>query len=172
VDTWRCPTCLCVLRESDTKRCPTCQSKLRKRRGRPFVLGETSLLDAQATLPIVRQNRTRDERSYWNPERPAPVPQTVRPAWIHLTHPAPEPVAFVEPEPEPEPETVFVEPAPEAVLVPAEPEPVPWFDEPDFERDAFAHTQPSRRSLRLMAPPSSNRRRWNVGFDRRRGDDV
>lgn len=49
-----------------------------------------------------------------------------------------------------------------------DPEPVPWFDEPEPDASADA---PPRRSLRLMAPPSSNRRRWSVEFSRR-GDDV
>ena len=137
MDTLRCPTCLYVLLESTAKRCPTCQSKLRKRRGQPIVLGETSCLDLQATFPIDRQNRTRRGSGHWNLEQPAPMPQTLRPAWIHLTPPAPEPV--------------------------------PWFDEP--EPDASAQAEPPRRSLRLMAPPSSNRRRWSVEFSRR-GDDV
>jgi hypothetical protein len=49
-----------------------------------------------------------------------------------------------------------------------DPEPVPWFDEPEPDASSGA---PRRRSLRLMAPPSSNRRRWGVEFSRR-GDDV
>jgi hypothetical protein len=120
MDTLRCPTCLTVLLESTAKRCPSCHSRLRNRRGQPIVLGETSSLDG-----------------HWNLEQPAPMPQTLRPAWIHLTPPAPEPV--------------------------------PWFDEP--EPDASADAAPPRRSLRLMAPPSSNRRRWSVEFSRH-GDDV
>jgi hypothetical protein len=48
-------------------------------------------------------------------------------------------------------------------------EPVPWFDEP--EPDASADAERPRRSLRLMAPPSSNRRRWTVELSRR-GDDA
>jgi hypothetical protein len=61
--------------ESTAKRCPTCQSKLRKPRGRPIVLGATSRLDLQATLPIDQQNRMRLERGHWNAERPAPMPE-------------------------------------------------------------------------------------------------
>ena len=133
MDTLRCPTCLYVLLESTAKRCPTCQSKLRKRGGQPIVLGETSCLDLQATLPIDRQNRTRRGRGHWNPERPAPMPDRFARAQV-------------------------------------EPEPVPWFDESD--PDASAAAEPARRSLRLMAPPSSNRRRWSVEFNSRRGDNV
>ena len=155
MDTLRCPTCLTVLLESTVKRCPMCQTKLRKRRGQPIVLGETSRLDRQATLPIDDRIRTRLGRGHWNPERPAPVPvaKTVRPAWIHLTPAAPEP---------------------EAVVVAAEPEPAPWYDAPDPDRPSprFGDGEPPRRSLRLMAPPSSNRRRWSVDYERRRGDDI
>jgi hypothetical protein len=136
MDTWRCPTCLCVLHESTAKRCPTCQTKLRKRRGQPIVLGETSRLDLQATLPPDRRNRMRLERGHWNTERPAPVPQTLRPAWIHLTHPEPE-----------------------AAVAAAEP--MPWFDAPDPEPPVhrLPPAEPTRRPLRLIAPPSNYRRR-------------
>jgi hypothetical protein len=72
METWRCPTCLTVLLESTAKRCPACQTKLR-RRGQPIVLGETSRLVAQSTLPKGRQTRERLGRGHWNAERPAPT---------------------------------------------------------------------------------------------------
>jgi hypothetical protein len=40
------------------------------------VLGETSRLDMQASLPIERNRGKRRDRGYWQPERPAPVPDT------------------------------------------------------------------------------------------------
>jgi hypothetical protein len=105
---------LAVLTEREVKRCPLCHGKLRKRRGAPIVLGETSRLDMQATMEVDRQNRKRVEHGYWNAEPPAPVvDKRARPRDIDLN---PEPAA--------------VEPAPAVFAKPAPPEPVPcaWFD--------------------------------------------
>src|SRR5439155_11483355 len=134
-ETWRCPTCLTVLPESTAKRCPGCHSKLRKSRAQPIVLGNTSRLDLQATLPIDRQNRKRLERGHWNVEHPAPMPETFRRAEAEpTTPPLPELEAWLEFEPEvvnaaPEPEVaslsreIVLEAEPEPDVVNAAPEP-------------------------------------------------
>jgi hypothetical protein len=80
METWRCPTCLTVLLESDAKRCPACQTKLR-RRSQPIVLGETTHLDVRWTRPMERQMRGRRERGHWIAERPAPSPTPERFEW-------------------------------------------------------------------------------------------
>jgi len=80
METWRCPTCLTVLLETDAKRCPACQTKLR-RRSQPIVLGETTHLDARSTLPKERHLRGRHERGHWIAERPAPSPTAERFEW-------------------------------------------------------------------------------------------
>ena len=182
-ETWRCPTCLTVLPEGTEKRCPGCHAKLRKSRSQPIVLGNTSRLDLQTTLPIERQNRKRLERGHWNLERPTPVR---------------EPVAFVEPEaeavlvlePEPEPEVLLVERGRDTGLwfdeTAAEPVATPPYFAVEAKRaelardvnsvvDALhrkARGRPARRSLRLMASASSNRSRWNTEFKNRHGDDF
>ena len=167
-ETWRCPTCLTVLPEGTEKRCPGCHAKLRKSRSQPIVLGNTSRLDLQATLPIERQNRKRLERGHWNVQRPMPMP---------------EPVAFVEPDAE---AVLVLEPEPEVVLVERQRDTGLWFDDTAAERvatpsyfaaearsaelardvnsvvDALhrkARGRPTRRSLRLMASASSHRSR-------------
>jgi hypothetical protein len=330
---------LTVLVESTAKRCPACHSKLR-RRSQPIVLGETSRLDLQTSLPIDRQTRKQLDHGYWTAERPAAMPAKFeRTSFTPSSPPAfvVDPAAFVAPKPEitkpeitkpeitkpeitmpeattvepglavvdeaqaifveaepelelqlealivePEPalelEAVIVEPEPEPELEPypffepvafdddpePEPEPAPSFldlalaglghtaatePKPDYadfddaeleepfdaepepepvptpsfldltlaehvrkpvvparseaELDAaldgdvnsvvdalhrkargerieveappvqlFEDAEPSNRSLRLMAPTSANRRRWNIDFKSRRGDDV
>ena len=118
METWRCPTCLAVLLEHSARRCPTCRTRLR-RRGRPIVLGETSRLDVQATLPIDQLGRRPRERGYWNTEAPATLeerrasrrdvdlnPEPVEPSVVAFEY-GPVPCAWFDAQAEPE----VVEPA-------------------------------------------------------------
>ena len=144
VETLRCPTCLGVLLEHSATRCPTCHSRLRRRGGRPIVLGETSRLDLQATLPIERQSRRRLGRGYWNTEEPAPIGEhRSRHRDLDLD--------------------LNVDPEPGAVPLVPEYGPVPcaWFD---------AQAEPEIESVQLFEPvaaPTGNRRRLRLASERR-----
>jgi hypothetical protein len=146
MDTWRCPTCFAVLSQSGAKRCPQCHSRLRKRRSKPIVLGETSRLDRQAALIVDRQNMLRSERVFVADETPRAAASVAAPH-VDLTRPEPmtipeailedvhepvllaivEKVVVAEPEPEPVVEAVVVAPEQEIVEPEGEAEPVPSF---------------------------------------------
>jgi hypothetical protein len=79
-----------VLLEHDASRCPTCHSRLRGRRGRPIVLGQTSRLANKATLGVDRQSRTHLEHGYWSTE--AAAPDVERRSSQREINPNPEPV--------------------------------------------------------------------------------
>jgi hypothetical protein len=83
METWRCPTCLAVLRERAAKRCPQCHSRLRKRRSR---------LDRLAALIVDRQNQLEAEHVFAASQPPS------APAWFDLP-PDVEAGVAVEPEP-------------------------------------------------------------------------
>ena len=99
MDTWRCPTCLAVLVESNAKRCPSCHSRLRKRRSQPIVLGESSRLDMQAALAVDKRNKKRGERTFTSNVAPSAPPVPPR---IDVPEPEPELVAIVVDSHEPE----------------------------------------------------------------------
>ena len=126
VETWRCPTCLTVLAHTDAKRCPSCHSKLRRRRGQPIVLGETSRLDQQAARLVEKRNQQRGERPYEYSPPAAPPP----------VEPEPEVVAIVVETPAPErAESIVFEPAP-VEPEPFAPEP---FEAGDYHAAIFQH---------------------------------
>jgi hypothetical protein len=139
---------LTVLADIDAKRCPSCHSKLRRRRGQPIVLGETSRLDQQAALIVEKRNRQRGERPYEYSPPAAPPP---------VDAPEPDLVAIVVESPAPERvETIVFEPAP------VEPEQFdaaayddePVVDEPVAVADAIAaFTLPERAPVVAVPQP-------------------
>ena len=96
METLRCPTCVTLLPDPEARRCPACHSKLRKRRRRPIVLGESNRLSGRS-LPVDVELRTRAEARYeaYVPAKAA-EPEPIE-ALLEFT--PPEPLA--EPEPEP-----------------------------------------------------------------------
>jgi hypothetical protein len=121
METLRCPTCVTLLPDPDARRCPACHAKLRKRRSRPIVLGESNRLSGRS-LPVDTELRTRAEERF-EPFEPfvSKAKRKTKPveAVIAFTPSDPEPVA---PEPVPEPDIVFAEaePAPVALVDAAE----------------------------------------------------
>jgi hypothetical protein len=97
METLRCPTCVTLLPDPDAARCPACHAKLRKRRGRPIVLGESNRLSGRS-LPVDVELRLRAEHRYEPFESKAkvqtePLDRSLRfsPAETRAPGPAPEP---------------------------------------------------------------------------------
>ncbi len=59
METLRCPTCLTLLLDGGEKRCPGCHSKLRSKRSKPIILGETSRITSRPTLLLEREMQAR-----------------------------------------------------------------------------------------------------------------
>ena len=62
METLRCPTCVTLLPDPEARRCPACHTKLRKRRRRPIVLGESNRLSGRS-LPVDVELRVRAENA-------------------------------------------------------------------------------------------------------------
>ncbi len=148
METYRCPTCLCVLADAGARRCPGCHQRLHKRRRSPVVLRADARLQP---LPIDRLHARRLET-------PRPVmPWEIEDANARALAPPPEPVIeavlVVEPEPRAEPVVVrtpepVVAPEPQLAVAP-EPEPVVARDpEPEPEPALLASTEPEPEPVR------------------------
>jgi|1186.fasta_scaffold27775_2 hypothetical protein len=116
METLRCPTCVTLLLDPDARRCPACHAKLRKRRSRPIVLGESNRLSGRS-LPVDTELRTRSEERF-EPFEPfvskskrkaGPVEAVIAFAPSEPVPGAPEPVMFAAPEPEAEPDIVLAD---------------------------------------------------------------
>lgn len=74
--TWRCPTCLAVLRDEHARRCPVCRENLRRKR--PVVIGQDRTDDWWRRLPWNRHSREEiDAHFLAKPlpgRQPAPAP--------------------------------------------------------------------------------------------------
>jgi len=168
METLRCPTCVTLLPDPDALRCPACKTKLRKRRRRPIVLGESNRL-SERSLPVDVELRVRAEHRYESfvskakveaeprdavlafapTETAAPVP-TPEPEPLEVAPLASEPLVLEPdvqepdvPEP-PVPEVVTLEPDPRE---PAPREPAPMLDTIDLT------TEPDPRSIDLTTEP-------------------
>jgi hypothetical protein len=168
METLRCPTCVTLLPDPDARRCPACHTKLRKRRRRPIVLGESNRLSGRS-LPVDVELRVRAETRYESFESFATKQKKGKeePVEAVLAF-APSQPAIAEPEPEHAPVTAASaapdldlvaaesepEPAPEAIvdLEPEiEPEPV-VLEEIDPEPEPVEVPEPAPPIL-TMAPP-------------------
>ena len=64
METFRCPTCVSLLVDPTVRRCPSCHTKLRKRRAKPIILGESSRLDNKLTpFDVAMRSRMESERT-------------------------------------------------------------------------------------------------------------
>ena len=147
METFRCPTCVSVLVDPTVRRCPSCHTKLRKRRAKPIILGESSRLDNKLTpFDVAMRARMESERTrigiaVARDAAPAPAPIASPPVVEHepviiehepviepeIETPEIEIIAELAPLPEPEPDPVQViapEPEPEPVVEERAPSPL------------------------------------------------
>jgi hypothetical protein len=125
METLRCPTCVTLLPDPDVRRCPACHTKLRKRRGRPIVLGESNRLSGRS-LPVDVELRVRAEARY---ETFEPKAKSGEPLEALLAF---APTASIEPPPleRPEPEPLEIEPVESLEPAPLAAEPIVLAAEP------------------------------------------
>jgi hypothetical protein len=151
METLRCPTCVTLLPDPEARRCPACQTKLRKRRRRPIVLGESSRLSGRS-LPVDVELRVRAETRYESFESFASKQTKGKrePVEAVLAFAPSQPAA---PEPGPEPVPVMAESAaPGLDLVAAESEPEATRPAPQAVVDLEPDREPEPVGLDLPEP--------------------